>query len=89
MKKKLLKTLETEIMLIDEVLSVGDVKFKKKSYAKMKELISDKDRTVIIVSHSSDTLQKLCDTILWLHDGEIKMIGDASEVLPAYDKFMS
>ncbi len=81
--------LETEIMLIDEVLSVGDVKFKKKSYAKMKELISDKDRTVIIVSHSSDTLQKLCDTILWLHDGEIKMIGDASEVLPAYDKFMS
>lgn len=81
--------LETEIMLIDEVLSVGDVKFKKKSYAKMRELISDKDRTVIIVSHSSETLQKLCDTILWLHDGEIKMLGSVDEVLPEYDKFMS
>ena len=44
--------LETDIMLIDEVLSVGDQKFKKKSYNKMKSLISNKDRTVIIVSHS-------------------------------------
>ena len=81
--------LETEIMLIDEVLSVGDAKFKKKSYAKMKSLIDNKDRTVIIVSHSSETLQKLCDNILWLHDGEIKMLGTTSEVLPKYDEFMS
>ena len=44
--------LETDIMLIDEVLSVGDAKFKKKSYNKMKELIEDENRTVIIVSHS-------------------------------------
>ena len=81
--------LETEIMLIDEVLSVGDAKFKKKSYAKMKSLIDNKDRTVIIVSHSSETLQKLCDNILWLHDGEIKMLGTTDEVLPKYDEFMS
>ncbi len=81
--------LETEIMLIDEVLSVGDAKFKKKSYAKMKSLIENKDRTVIIVSHSSETLQKLCDNILWLHDGEIKMIGTTEDVLPKYDEFMS
>ena len=81
--------LETEIMLIDEVLSVGDAKFKKKSYAKMKSLIDNEDRTVIIVSHSSDTLNKLCDNILWLHDGEIKMLGTTSEVLPKYDEFMS
>ena len=81
--------LETEIMLIDEVLSVGDAKFKKKSYAKMKSLIDNKDRTVIIVSHSSETLQKLCDNILWLHDGEIKMLGATNEVLPKYDEFMS
>ena len=46
--------LETDIMLIDEVLSVGDAKFKKKSYKKMKQLIQKDDRTVIIVSHSSD-----------------------------------
>jgi len=81
--------LETEIMLIDEVLSVGDAKFKKKSYAKMKSLIENKDRTVIIVSHSSETLQKLCDNILWLHDGEIKMMGTTEDVLPVYDEFMS
>lgn len=81
--------LETEIMLIDEVLSVGDVKFKKKSYEKMKSLIEDRDRTVIIVSHSTETLQKLCDNILWIHDGEMKMIGSTEEVLPEYNKFMS
>lgn len=80
--------LETDIMLIDEVLSVGDAKFKKKSYKKMKQLIQKDDRTVIIVSHSSETLRSLCDTILWLHDGEIKMQGSVEEVLPAYEKFM-
>ncbi len=81
--------LETEIMLVDEVLSVGDAKFKKKSYEKMKSLINNKDRTVVIVSHSADTLKKLCDTVLWLHDGEIKMHGSAEEILPKYEEFMS
>ena len=81
--------LETEIMLVDEVLSVGDAKFKKKSFKKMKELISDKDRTVIIVSHSAETLYKLCDTNLWIHDGEVKMQGPTAEVLPKYEEFMS
>ncbi|MGM9972618.1 MAG: ABC transporter ATP-binding protein [Clostridiaceae bacterium] len=81
--------LETDIMLIDEVLSVGDAKFKKKSYNKMQQLIQDKDRTVIIVSHSSETLRNLCDSILWLHEGVIKMQGSVEEVLPAYEEFMS
>lgn len=80
--------LETDIMLIDEVLSVGDAKFKKKSYAKMKELISKEDRTVLIVSHSSDTIKNLCDNVLWIHDGEMKMYGTTAEVLPKYDEFM-
>ena len=81
--------LETEIMLIDEVLSLGDAKFKKKSFKKMKSLISDKNRTVLIVSHSIETLQKLCTRVLWLHDGNLKMDGDPKEVLAAYDEFMS
>lgn len=81
--------LETDIMLIDEVLSVGDAKFKKKSYKKMKELISNENRTVIIVSHSSETLRNLCDSILWLHEGEIKMQGTVEEVLTIYDEFMA
>ena len=81
--------LETEIMLIDEVLSVGDAKFRKKSFEKMKSLIENKDRTVLIVSHSTETLQKLCDNILWIHDGEMKMMGTTEEVIPEYNKFMS
>ena len=81
--------LETDIMLIDEVLSVGDVKFKKKSFEKIKELISDDRRTVLIVSHNSDTLRQLCDRILWLHEGHMKMFGDTNEVLAAYEEFMS
>ena len=81
--------LKTDIMLIDEVLSVGDAKFKKKSYNKMKELISDAKRTVIIVSHNTDTIQKLCDSVLWLHEGKIKMYGQAEEILPIYENFMS
>jgi teichoic acid transport system ATP-binding protein len=80
--------LETEIMLIDEVLSVGDQKFKKKSYNKMKELISKRDRTVVIVSHSMSTLEDLCDQIIWMHDGEIVMYDKPEIVLPVYTDFM-
>ena len=80
--------LETDIMLIDEVLSVGDQKFKKKSYEKMKSLISNKDRTVVIVSHSIETLKQLCDTVMWMHEGQIKRIGDPVEVLDEYVAFM-
>lgn len=79
--------LETDIILIDEVLSVGDAKFKKKSYAKMKELISDASRTVIIVSHSNSTLEELCDCLMWMHDGKIKMLGNTEEVLQAYNEY--
>lgn len=80
--------LETDIMFIDEVLSVGDQRFKKKSYRKMKSLITDEDRTVVIVSHSIGTLRKLCEKVIWINDGEIMMIGDANEVLERYEEFM-
>ena len=81
--------LETNIMLIDEVLSVGDKKFKKKSYNKMKGLISDDKRTVIIVSHSLDTISELCDEVLWLNDGKIIEIGKPKDVIAKYDEFMN
>jgi len=81
--------LETDIMLIDEVLSVGDAKFKKKSYKKMKELIMDENRTVVIVSHSTETLEKLCTSLLWLHEGEIRMQGPTDQVLEKYNEFMA
>ena len=81
--------LETDIILIDEVLSVGDPRFKKKSYAKMKELIDDKDRTVVIVSHDTKAVNSLCTKILWINDGEFVKFGDASEVLPEYEQTMA
>ena len=80
--------LETDIMLIDEVLSVGDAKFKEKSYNKMKELISDDHRTVLIVSHSLGTINELCNEVLWLNEGEVVMKGKPSDILPKYEKFM-
>lgn len=81
--------LEADIMLVDEVLSVGDARFKRKSYRKMRRLISDKERTVVIVSHNPETLRKLCTSLLWLHDGKVKMVGETKEVLEAYEEFMS
>ena len=81
--------LEPEIMLVGEVFSVVVAKFKKKSSQKKKELISDDYRTVIIVSHNTETIKSLCDRVIWLHEGEIKMIGTVDEVLPVYDEFMS
>lgn len=81
--------LETDIILIDEVLSVGDIKFKKKSLKKMKELISDSNRTVMIVSHSIETVRKLCNRVLWLHEGQLRMDGPTDEVLEAYQEFMA
>lgn len=81
--------MEPDIMLIDEVLSVGDAKFKKKSFAKMKELIEDDNRTVVIVSHDMSTLRSLCDRVIWLHEGECRMIGEADEVLNGYMEFIN
>lgn len=80
--------LETDIMLIDEVLSVGDIHFKEKSYNKMKELISNDERTVVIVSHNSNTIKELCDKVIWLHDGLIKDEGDPAEIMDKYEAFM-
>ena len=80
--------LETDIMLIDEVLSVGDIAFREKSYNKMKELINDENRTVVIVSHSSKTLTDLCDRVIWLHEGNIVKDGKPSEVVGEYEEFL-
>ena len=80
--------LETDILLIDEVFSVGDVKFKQKSYDKMKELISKEDRTVVIVSHSMNALKELCNEVIWLNDGVIMEQGAPEDVIPKYEEYM-
>ncbi len=78
--------METDIMLVDETLSVGDRRFKKKSAEKMQSLIVSKDKTVLIVSHTTNTLRELCERVIWLDGGKIRMDGEANEVLDAYEE---
>lgn len=80
--------LNADILLIDEVLSVGDERFSRKSFQRMKELIADRSHTVAIVSHNLNILEDLCDEILWLHDGRIRQMGEPKQVLGAYKRFM-
>lgn len=79
--------IECDIMLVDEALSVGDASFQRKSFNKMKELIFDKDRTVLIVSHSIETLKQICNRVMWLHDGKIIDIGKTNEILDKYIQY--
>lgn len=79
--------MESDIMLVDETLSVGDRQFKKKSSAKMQELIHHEDKTVLIVSHTTSVLRELCQRVIWLDDGIIRMQGEANAVLDAYEEY--
>lgn len=81
--------LETNVILIDEVFSVGDVKFKAKSYAKMKQLIDDDNHTVLIVSHSHKTLRDLCDKVIWLEKGVIKDYGESNKIITKYETYLN
>ncbi len=80
--------LDTDIILIDEVLSVGDEKFSRKSYNRMKEMINEEGRTVIIVSHVIPMLEELCNKVMWMHEGKIVKMGNTSEVISDYKRFM-
>jgi len=77
--------METDIMLVDETLSVGDSRFRKKSSKKMRQLIQDESKTVLLVSHSDSVLRELCTRLIWLDEGKIRMIGDTNAVLEAYE----
>lgn len=77
--------METDIMLVDETLSVGDSRFRKKSSKKMRQLIRDEKKTVLLVSHSDSVLRELCTRLIWLDEGTIRMIGDTGAVLEAYE----
>ena len=60
-----------------------------KSYDRMRQLIEKEDRTALIVSHQENTLRELCDRILWLHDGQIRELGETESVLSDYLSFMA
>ena len=73
--------LDSDIILIDEVLSVGDLEFQKESFKKLIELINKTNRTVIIVSHNFNIIKNLCDRCVWLHKGEVVKIGPTSDII--------
>ncbi len=76
--------LDTDIILIDEVLSVGDENYKRKSYKKLRELISQQDTTVLLVSHSLEKLPALSDRVIWMENGSVRKIGDPETVIREY-----
>ena len=71
---------DAEILLIDEILAVGDQHFQDKCFDKLKEL-RDSDKTIVIVSHSLDTVKDLCTRAVWIYKGEFKLDGDPTYVL--------
>jgi ABC-type polysaccharide/polyol phosphate transport system ATPase subunit len=80
-------TMEPEILLIDEALSVGDARFRKKSFRKMRELCSE-NRTILLVSHALGSIKELCDQAIWMHKGELRMWDEPDAVVDAYTEFL-
>ncbi len=74
---------DAEILLVDEILSVGDQHFQEKCLNKMKELRRE-GKTMVFVTHNLGQVNELCDRAIWLHEGKIKMDGKPDEVVPAY-----
>ena len=74
---------EPDILIVDEILSVGDIKFRKKSSQKINELMAE-GVTVLLVSHSISQMRKICDKCIWIDNGKIVMEGEANEVCDAY-----
>jgi lipopolysaccharide transport system ATP-binding protein len=75
--------LNPEILVVDEVLAVGDVAFQKKCLGKMNDVAND-GRTVLFVSHNMDAVERLCNSVLWIEGGQIKQMGDSGEVINTY-----
>ena len=72
-----------EILIVDEILAVGDEFFQKKSFARMQELMSG-GTTVLFVSHNLDQMRKMCSRVVWLDSGHIRMAGPTQEICAAY-----
>src|SRR5271154_7127448 len=79
--------LDPEILLIDEVLAVGDLEFQKKCLGKMQE-VSRSGRTIVFVSHQMNQIRRLCERVLWIDAGQIRESGPAGEVIAAYEAAM-
>lgn len=74
---------DPDILIVDEVLSVGDYKFKEKCTKRIKEMI-DQGTTIIIVSHEIDLIEEVCNKVLWLDHGKVKGIGNTDKICEEY-----
>lgn len=81
-------TVDPDILIIDEALSVGDKAFAEKSLAKMHEF-KEKGKTMLFVSHSIGQMKQFCDKVLWLEYGMVRDFGPINEVIPKYEKFIN
>lgn len=75
---------QPEILIVDEILAVGDAAFQEKSKARMLELMSG-GTTVLFVSHSLEQIREMCDRVIWLEHGQIKAIGATKKICDAYE----
>ena len=75
--------IEPEILLVDEVLSVGDLAFQNKARERMREMMA-KAHLMVVVSHDLESLSQMCNRVVWLDHGRIKMMGGCAEVIAAY-----
>jgi lipopolysaccharide transport system ATP-binding protein len=80
--------LEPEILLVDEVLAVGDIRFQKKCLGKMGD-VARAGRTVILVTHQLNQIRRLCNRVIWLDGGEMRRTGPTAEVATAYEEDMT
>ena len=80
-------TMHPDILIIDEALSVGDARFRRKSFERMRQLCEE-DRTILLVSHPLATIEKLCDDCIWMHKGEMRMWDEPTAVVEAYTEFL-
>ena len=80
----IVSTLSPEVLLIDEVLAVGDYKFFQKCLEKIEQFRSDPNVTLVLVSHDHESVKRVCDRAVWIDDHRVKMIGAADEVVDAY-----
>ena len=78
---------DPEILIVDEILSVGDINFQQKSEKKMRSMIGG-GTTVLFVSHSIEQIKKLCDRVIWLEHGQVVKIGKPKEICSEYLEFM-
>ena len=74
-----------DILIVDEVLSVGDISFQKKCEERMNEMLRD-GVTLLYVSHSIESVRKLCDHVIWIEHGEVQMTGDTESICDQYEE---